>query len=97
MTNYKNRQSRTTCSYFCSREIKNRNGLACNPDNTEEDHLCSCFQSITLSGIDVGGCIRSPIPAAQDLRVLDSHLMLSKHVKVLMTPNYFECVGVIIV
>ena len=51
-TKYKNRQSRTTCSYFCSREIKNRNGLACNPDNTEEDHLCSCFQSITLSGID---------------------------------------------
>ena len=48
----KNRQSRTTCSYFCSREIKNRNGLACNPDKTEEDHLCSCFQSITLPGID---------------------------------------------
>ena len=47
----KNRQSRTTCSYFCSREIKNRNGLACNPDETE-DHLCSCFQSITLPGID---------------------------------------------
>ena len=34
----KNRQSRTTCSYFCSREIKNRNDLACNPDKTEEDH-----------------------------------------------------------
>jgi len=48
----KNRQSRTTCSYFCSREIKNRNSLACNPDKTEEDHLCSCFQSITLPGID---------------------------------------------
>ena len=48
----KNRQSRTTCSYFCSREIKNRNGLAFNPDKTEEDHLCSCFQSITLPGID---------------------------------------------
>ena len=48
----KNRQSRTTCSYFCSREIKNRNGLTCNPDKTEEDHLCSCFQSITLPGID---------------------------------------------
>ena len=51
-TDKKNRQSRTTCSYFCSREIKNRNGLACNPDKTEEDHLCSCFQSITLPGID---------------------------------------------
>ena len=50
--NMKNRQSRTTCSYFCSREIKNRNRLACNPDKTEEDHLCSCFQSITLPGID---------------------------------------------
>ena len=48
----KNRQSRTTCSYFCSREIKNRNGLARNPDEIEEDHLCSCFQSITLPGID---------------------------------------------
>ena len=36
--------------------------------------------------IDVGGYIRSPIPAAQDLRVLvHSHLMLSKHVKVHMT------------
>ena len=48
----KNRQSRTTCSYFCTREIKNSNGLACNLDKTEEDHLCSCFQSITLPGID---------------------------------------------
>ena len=48
----KNSQSRTTCSYCFSREIKNRNGLACNPDKTEEDHLCSCFQSITLPGID---------------------------------------------
>ena len=48
----KNRQSRTTCSYFCSRGIKNRNDLACNPDKTEEDHLCFCFQSITLPGID---------------------------------------------
>ena len=48
----KNRQSRTACSYFCGREIKNRNGLACNPDKTEEDHLCSCFQSFTLPGID---------------------------------------------
>ena len=38
--------------------------------------------------IDVGGYIRSPIPAAQDLRVLvDSHLMLSKRVKVKMTRN----------
>ena len=52
VSNFKNRQSRTTCSYFCSREIKNRNGLACNPDKTEEGHLCSCFQSITLPGID---------------------------------------------
>ena len=48
----KNRQSRTTCSYFCSREIKNRNGLACNPDKTEDDYLYSCIQSITLPGID---------------------------------------------
>ena len=48
--------------------------------------------------IDVGGYIRSPIPAAQDLRVLvDSHLMLSKHVKVHMTRNFFDCSGIIIV
>ena len=43
---YKNRQSRTTCSYFCNRKIKNRNGLACNPDKTEEDHLCSDRKSV---------------------------------------------------
>ena len=31
--------------------------------------------------IDVGGCIRLQTPAAQDIRVLvDSHLMMSKHV-----------------
>ena len=48
----KNRQWRTTCSYFCSREIKNRNGLACYPDKTEEDYLFSCFQNITPPGID---------------------------------------------
>ena len=48
----KNRQSRTTCSYFCRREIKNRNGLVCNPDKTKVDNLCSCFHSITLPGID---------------------------------------------
>ena len=31
--------------------------------------------------IDVGGCIRSQTLAAQDIRVLvDSHLMMSKHV-----------------
>ena len=49
--------------------------------------------------VDVGGYIRSPIPAAQDLRVLvdDSHLMLSKHVKVHMTRNCFDCFGIIIV
>ena len=90
----KNRQSRTTCSYFCtcSREIKNRNGLACNPDKT------LAFRALLfLLLIDVGGYIRSPIPAAQDLTVLvDSHLMLSKHVKVHMTRN-FDCFGIIIV
>ena len=47
---------------------------------------------------DIGGYIRSPIPAAQDLRVLvESHLMLSKHVKVHMTRNCFDCFGIIIV
>ena len=96
---YKNRQSRTTCSYFCSREIKNRNGLACNPDKTEEDHLCSSIRALLfLVLIDVGGYIRSPIPAAQDLRVLvDSYLMLSKHVKVQMTQIFFDCIGIIVV
>ena len=46
------RQSRTTCSYFCWRKIKNRDGLAFNPDKMEVDHPCSCFHSITLPGID---------------------------------------------
>ena len=94
----KNRQSRTTCSYFCSREIKNRNGLACNPDKTEEDHLYAfAFRALLfLVLIDVGGYIRSPIPAAQDLRVLvDSYLMLSK--QVCMTRNCFDCFGLIVV
>ena len=41
-------------------------------------HLCSCFDSITLPGIDVGGY---PISAARDLGVLvDSYLSMSKHV-----------------
>ena len=51
----KNGQSRTTCSYFCRREIKkkqNRNGLACNPNKTKVDHLCPCFRSITLPSTD---------------------------------------------
>ena len=88
----KNRQSRTTCSYFCSREIKNRNGLACNPDKTEEDHLRSAFIALLfLVLIDVGGYIRSPTPAAQDLRVLvDSHLMLSKHVNSVCKSAFFS-------
>ena len=87
----KNRQSRTTCSYFCRREIKNRNGLACNPDKMEVDHLCSCFHSITLPGIDVGGYIRSPTPAPQDVRVLvDLHLTMSKHVKRVCKSAFFS-------
>ena len=55
-TSVKNRQSRTLCSYFCRREKKkkNRNGLACNPDKREVDHLCSCFHSITVPSIDWG-------------------------------------------
>ena len=57
------------------------NGLACNPDKTEVIHLRSCFHSITLPDIDVGGYTISPTPAARDLGVLvDSHLTLSKHV-----------------
>ena len=48
----KNRQLRTTCRYFCRRAIKNRNGLACHPDKTEVDHLCSCLHGTIIPGID---------------------------------------------
>ena len=41
--------------------------------------------------IDVGGYIRSPTPAPQDLRVLvDSHLMLSKHVNSVCKSTFFS-------
>ena len=94
----KNRQSRTTCSYFCSREIKNRNGLACNPDKKKITYALAFRALLFLVLIDVGGYIRSPIPAGQDLKVVvDSHLILSKHVKVHMTRNFFDCFGIIIV
>ena len=49
------------------------------PDRKKVVHLCSCVHGITLPGIDVGGYIILPTPAAQDLGVLvDSHLTLSK-------------------
>ena len=87
----KNRQSRTTCSYFNRREIKNRNGLACNPDKTE-DHYALAFRALLfLVLIGVGGYLRSPTPAAQDLRVLvDSHLMLSKYVNSVCKSAFFS-------
>ncbi|XP_068674597.1 uncharacterized protein [Montipora foliosa] len=67
------------------------NGLACNPDKTEVIHLCSCFQSITLPGIDVGGYTISPTPPARDLGVLvDSHLTLSKHVNSVCKSAFFS-------
>ena len=41
--------------------------------------------------IDVSGYIRSPTTAAQDLRVLvDSHLMLSKHVNSVCKSAFFS-------
>ena len=41
--------------------------------------------------IDVGGCIRSQTPAAQDIRVLvDSHLMMSKHVNNVCKSAFFS-------
>ena len=41
--------------------------------------------------IDVGSYTRSPTPAAQDLRVLvDSHLMLSKHVNSVCKSAFFS-------
>ena len=67
--------------------------MACNPDKTEVDHLCSCFHSIILFLllIDVGGYIRLPAPAAQDLRVLvDLHLILSKHVNSVCKSAFFS-------
>ena len=57
----------------------------------EVDHLCCCFHSITLPGIVVGGYTRLPTPAAQDLGVLvDSHLMLSKHVNSVSKSAFFS-------
>ena len=68
--------------------------MACNPDKTEVDHLCSCFHIsiiLFLLLIDVGGYIRSPTPAAQDLRVLvDLHLILSKHVNSVCKSAFFS-------
>ena len=65
--------------------------MACNPDKTEVDHLCSCFHGTTLPGTGTGGCIRSPTPAAQGIRVLvDSHLMLSKHVNSVCKSAFFS-------
>ena len=57
----------------------------------EVDHLCCYFRSITLPGIVVGGYTRLPTPAAQDLGVLvDSHLMLSKHVNSVCKSAFFS-------
>ena len=77
LTNTPLRQQRKALSLAA---FSTSNGLACNPDKTEVVHLCSCYHSITLPGIDVGGSI-SPTRAARDLGVLvDSHLTLSKHI-----------------
>ena len=77
LTNTPLRQQRKALSLAA---FSTSNGLAYNPDKAEVVHLCSCFHSITLSGIDVGGTI-SPTPAARDLGVLvDPHLTLSKPV-----------------
>ena len=95
----KNRQSRTTCSYFCRREIKTETVWNATLTRQKKITYALAFRALLfLVLIDVGGYVRSPIPAAQDLRVLvDSHLMLSKHVKVHMTRNFFDCFGIIIV
>ena len=78
-------------SYFCRREPKNRKGLACKPDKTEVVHLCSCFHSINLPGIDFGGYTISQTPAARDLGVLvDSHLTLSKRVNSMCKAAFFS-------
>ena len=50
-----------------------------------------CFHSIILPGIDFGDYNRSPTPAAQDLAVLvDSHLMLPKHVNSVCKSAFFS-------
>ena len=46
--------------------------------------------------IDVAGYIRSPTPAAQDIRVLaDSHRMLSKHVKSVCNLHSFQFITLV--
>ena len=54
--------------------------MACKPDKTEVDltYALAFMAILYLVLIDVGGYIRSPTPAAQDIRVLvDSHQLLS--------------------
>ena len=72
-----------TCSYLCWREIKKQKRFGMQPrqDRSRSPMLLLFIALLFLVLIDVGGYIRSPTPAAQDIRVLvDSHLMLCKHV-----------------
>ena len=76
-------QSRTTCSYFFSSEIKKTETVwhAILTRRKLITYALAFIALLFLVLIDVAGYIRSPTPAAQDIRVLvDSHLMLSKYV-----------------
>ena len=66
--------------------------MACNPDKTEVGHFALAFIALLfLVLIDVGGYIRLPTPAPQDLRVLvDSHLMFSKYVNSVCKSAFFS-------
>ena len=58
----------------------------------ELDHLALAFMALLfLVLIDIAGYIRSPTPAAHDIRVLaDLHLMLSKHVNSVCKSAFFS-------
>jgi len=72
-------------------EIKKTNGLPCNPDKKLITYALAFIALPFLVLIDVGGYIRSPPPAAQDISVLvNSHLTLSKHVNSVGKSAFFS-------
>ena len=98
-TSEKNRQSRTTCSYFCRREIKNQKRFGMPPwqNGSRSPMFLLSYHFLFLILIDVGGYIRSATPAAQQIRVVvDSHLMLSKHVNSVCKPAFLKLKTLII-
>ena len=78
---------------FCSREIK-KTETVWHTTLTRRKLITYALAFIALPFlilIDAAGYIRTPTPDAQDIRVLvDSHLMLSKHVKSVCKSVFFS-------